>query len=565
MKNTVAFVAFVVLLFVGSSIASRFPKDRFFDVNTEEKLRNVEKKFGRYDPSPQAVNWTWSSWMAGGPTCLDKRNLTAVDIPDTIINPMTEEIDKIMESFETKYGNLFGYGLSVVYNGKTIANRYYGKISVNSTQKPDENTVISIASNTKLMTSLLMHYLAEQGALKLSDPVTKYFNEQRKPAFTVPNPYDSEAGANAVTLESMSSQSSGLTHEISCRAAPECNDEICVGLINELPLFRKPFTQPSYSNLGFALLGHCCERAARDFFKNESLAYEDLMKTKLFDPLEMTSTGFNYPDDVKARMATGYTYDYDDNLVEDPNFARPLNWYNPTGGAYSTTKDMTNFMKHLLARDVVLSPAGFEGYFLPGVDLSDGVSSYGRTGWEVFYANGFRTLTKDGLVGGFNSQLALVPELKLGIFCWVNLYSDMAYAFSAEVTNVVVPTILKYVEENQPKLDVPDVMDKIVGNYNVEGVTILSIQSNDQTAQTGVYVGFISDQKVWYVYDKKTTEAYQKDGTYFFRYFSMPTDDYDSCMLFTMSGVDDGLMIIQNTGEDWAAAVPDLLISATKS
>ena len=77
---------------------------------------------------------------------------------------------------------------------------------------------------------------------------------------------------------------------------------------------------------------------------------------------------------------------------------------------------MLSYANHLLAKDVVLSLSGFEGFFLPGIDLSDGVSSYGRVGWETAYANGFRTLTKGGLVGGFNSEIVLIPELKLGVF-----------------------------------------------------------------------------------------------------------------------------------------------------
>jgi len=425
--------------------------------------------------------------------------------------------------------------------------------------------VISVASNTKMMTSLLLHRLAYLGALNLSDPVTKYFNEDRKPAFTTPNPYDQEAGPSGVTLESIGGQVSGLTHDISCPVGPECTEEVIINLTSSLPLFRKPFTHPSYSNLGYSLLGHCCERAGRDFFQNDSLTYEDLMKKELFDNLEMDSTGFNYPDDIKARMAIGYAIASDSSLVVDQTFAKPLDWYNPTGGCYSTMKDMLNYAKHLLAQDAVLSPSAFEGFFLPGVGLSDGVSSYGRAGWEVFYANGFRTITKSGLVGGFNTEIVMIPELKLGIFGWVNLLSELAIRFSTDITNLIVPALLEYIEENQPKLEVPDVMDQIVGEYSVEGEPLLSIESNEQTASTGVYIGSVMGQPVWYVYDKKTTESYQKPETYFFRFFSMPADGMDSCMVMTMSGFDDGLAMFQYTGETWTATYLDALTAGTKN
>ena len=93
----------------------------------------------------------------------------------------------------------------------------------------------------------------------------------------------------------------------------------------------------------------------------------------------------------------------------------------------------------------------------------------------------------------------------------------------------------------------------------------MTIESNEQTATTGVYVGSITDQPVWYVYDKKTTDAYNQDKTYFFRYFSMPSDGLDSCMMFTMTGMDDGLVMFQNSGEVWTASVPDFAVTAEKS
>ena len=42
-----------------------------------------------------AVNWTWSSWIAGGPTCVDNSNLTLVDVP-----PTTESVRKVLASLQ---------------------------------------------------------------------------------------------------------------------------------------------------------------------------------------------------------------------------------------------------------------------------------------------------------------------------------------------------------------------------------------------------------------------------------------------------------------------------------
>lgn len=53
---------------------------------------------GQHDVRAQrgpAVNWTWSSWLAGGPTCVDNSNLTLVDIP-----PTTESVRKVLAQLQ---------------------------------------------------------------------------------------------------------------------------------------------------------------------------------------------------------------------------------------------------------------------------------------------------------------------------------------------------------------------------------------------------------------------------------------------------------------------------------
>jgi len=520
--------------------------------------KQVRNAFGRglKDSSDrQAVNWTWATWTIGGPTCLDKRNLTAVDIPEDTLNEMRESVSTILHKHSAVFQDKLAFGVGIVYNGKTIFSNFSGVISLSSTEKPTEDTVLSVGSNTKIMTSLLMYYLSEQGALKLSDPVTKYFNDDDKPAFKVVNPYDSVAGASGVKLESLADHTSGLPHDISCRLSPECTEEISINLTNALPLFRQPRTHPSYCNIGFALLGHCCERAARKFYKNDTLKYEDLLADLNFKSFGMTSTGFNYSE-VKDRMATGYSVS-DKKIIVDPSFGQDLNWYNPTGGMYSTTKDMLSYASHLLAKDALLSPSGFESFFLPSVDLPDGVSSFGRAGWETVYSNGFRTLVKGGLYGGFNCDLVLIPELKLGIFGWINLFSDYASDLTADVANYIVPTLSKYVEEHQPKQDIPDLIEEILGNYGYQGVTYVTILENANSNETGVYVGSVEGTAVWYVYDKKTTEAYNKEKVVFFRSFQMPAQGLDSCLMFTELGIDDGLLMFQFAGSNWYVTPAD--------
>ena len=48
-----------------------------------------------------AVNWMWDNWVAGGPTCVDHRNLTLVDIPGG-----TESIRTVLETLQKALDNI---------------------------------------------------------------------------------------------------------------------------------------------------------------------------------------------------------------------------------------------------------------------------------------------------------------------------------------------------------------------------------------------------------------------------------------------------------------------------
>ena len=149
----------------------------------------------------------------------------------------------------------------------------------------------------------MMNILADQGKLKVTDPVTKYFNKVNPPAFNVVNPYDEDAGADAVTLEGLASQTSGLPRECVCSFRKECTEDVVMQYVNAYPLYHEPLTRPHYSNLGFNLLGHSCERAARE--DDSNITYEQWLTTNVFKQWDMTSTGFDFPDDIKKRMAGG--------------------------------------------------------------------------------------------------------------------------------------------------------------------------------------------------------------------------------------------------------------------
>jgi len=498
-----------------------------------------------------AINWTWNSFISGGPVCNDisKRRIPDLtkDQKDFIVN----SLDKMLAEFEAKPAKL-ATGTLLLFKDELVFSKCAGVKSWNSTEKPDEDTVFAVASLTKMFTTLMLNMLSEQGVLDISDPVTKYFNEQDTPAFKSLNPFDSVMGSSAVTLESIAGQVCGLTRENPCFGdIDSCTEKMNVEAGNKVPLLHRPFTRPHYSNYGFSLLGHSCERAARNAGITE-WKYEEWLKKNVFDPLGMNSTGFDFPAEIKDRMAEGYN-DEEGNV--SPTFAQTLGWGNPGGGMYSTMKDVTSFMRHLLKRDMLLSQNGFEQYFHAGFLMRDGVSSFGKNGWEICYSNGFKVLTKSGSAGGFSIEIVIIPELEFGTFSWYNIGGIYPAETTAKIVNMFVPIVLNNIENEVEKRPVPDVIDEILGEYAGNSPTEhVTIKRDDNSKKTNLFIGEMGSFSVVYEYDPDATKIMNIKDTYYFRYYVAGNKP---CFVIAGSGADNGLAAFQKDGGKWTVTSAD--------
>jgi len=111
----------------------------------------------------------------------------------------------------------------------------------------------------------------------------------------------------------------------------------------ELPLLAQPGEQWLY-NTGSHVLSVLCARAA-------GMSYDDVLRTRIFEPLGMPDTGF-YTEDV-LRLATAYQPTADGNVIWDPpdgQWSRPPAFYDGAAGLVSTVDDLLAFARMLLRR-----------------------------------------------------------------------------------------------------------------------------------------------------------------------------------------------------------------------
>jgi CubicO group peptidase (beta-lactamase class C family) len=252
--------------------------------------------------------------------------------------------------------------------------------------------------------------LAEQGKLRLSDPVEKYFPDLGKVQ-------GRHTEAPPITLVQLATMTSGLGRE------PANLSTYLVGpvaewervLVSALPQTKYDFdpdTQYFYSNIGYAILGAALGRAA-------GRPYTSWVQERIFTPLGMSHTAFEPNPAIQPRITKGYEIDRNGNI----SFDAPLREHAgrgykvPNGAVYTTVDDLTRFVALELGEgpEAVISRKTLDGNYAR-VNSSNGdlTSAYGvgfqltRRGPNVFLGHG-------GSVAGYTAQAWVHRPSKTGV------------------------------------------------------------------------------------------------------------------------------------------------------
>jgi len=345
-----------------------------------------------------------------------------------------------------------GAALSVAYRGATLLNTSAGVARKPAAQAAaaaaasapppappsTSETLWRIASVSKLFPALLLQLLADadgggarSGALRLDDAIADF-----APAFAPVNPYD----ASRPTFAQLAAHTSGLQREAPF-GANSTADALAALSAPEAPLILPPGTRPSYSNLGFAVLGH----VLAEFVAQPPASLPELVAEQVLAPLGLASTGYDYgAPGVAGRLADGY-----DAAGDAVPFA-DLGWWFPAGSMFASVDDLSRLATGVLAAaaangsslpsgGLALSAGAARGFLQPRFRNRDGLSLVGAP-WETRIvaasaaagAAGLQALCKGGNLPGYTALLALVPELELSVAAaWNGGVDEFAFADAA--------------------------------------------------------------------------------------------------------------------------------------
>ncbi len=307
-----------------------------------------------------------------------------------------QQIDALAsaELAKDKVGSLT---IGVITPSRGLWTKSYGTTDVDKMVPANQDTVYRIGSITKQFTALMLLQLVQEGKVRLSDPVEKYFPEVNRIQGKFP-------AAPSITLVQLATHTAGLAAE------PDELEKYTVGpvsewesiLVSALPRTRyvaEPGSRFSYSNIGYAILGAALARAARQ-------PYTEYVREHIFQPLGMTHTVFELTDAAKARLAAGY--DIEGGVVDaavPQREHRGRGYKVPNGAAYTTVGDLAAFVSFELGNgpDTVLKREQLEESFkrliVANPDLTGG---YGL-GFETFRRGDLQGFGHGGAVAGYEA------------------------------------------------------------------------------------------------------------------------------------------------------------------
>ena len=346
--------------------------------------------------------------------------------------------------------------VTIAKDGNVLYSRVIGYAQINETEKKPLTMASKyrIGSITKMFTAVMILQLVEEGKLKLSDTLDKFFPQ-------IPN-------ATKITIAHILAHRSGIHDSVIDpnlrtreRTSPITKDELLSIIAKGKPDFE-PDTKHSYSNSGYTLLGLILEKVT-------AKPYEDALKSRITSKLGLANT---YTATVNIDVSKNEAQTYM-NLGGDWKTVpetHPSNLFG-AGAIVSTPNDMVKFIQALFDLKLI-SQESFNQMKI----IKDG------DGWgmEPFQ---FADKTFYGHTGGadnYGAWLAYLPEEKLAV----------AYTTNAKV--YPVGKIMSGIVEifyNKP-FQIPtfesvavsvEVLEKYVGVYSTQGAPVKFTITRDGT------------------------------------------------------------------------------------
>jgi D-alanyl-D-alanine-carboxypeptidase/D-alanyl-D-alanine-endopeptidase len=301
-------------------------------------------------------------------------------------------------------------GISIgILDAKGVRHTYgFGRVSKDEDRRPDRDTLFEIGSITKCFTAIMLAEMDLKHEVRLNEPVERFLPRWAQAP---------RVDGRPMTLEELATYSSGLprmpanfgrTEREHARYSPRQMLEFVTELAR-----RESGPGPNrhylYSNLGFALLGHCLAERAHEPVRT-------LIVRRVVRPLRMESTCFEPGPNLIGRVAKTY------NQAGEPVPPWETGAIAPAGMLRSCARDMLTFAAANVDRiDTPLREAirfAQQPRYQTGTTKEDPHNLAIGIAWFINPETGI--IQHNGATNGSSADLIFDPQTKIGVVVLMN-------------------------------------------------------------------------------------------------------------------------------------------------
>ena len=323
-------------------------------------------------------------------------------------NHLQKEINKIIYyDAGINYDEVPGFIIGIVIEDSTYVFDF-GSMDKKGTENINRDHIFELGGISKVFMASLVHLLAEEGVLSLDDDLNKYLNEDQK------NP-----NVN-VKISDILYHTTGfprLPHGIG-RKEKEANNPYAFytnsDLFNFYTKYRAIEDDPKYqySHVTFALL----EIAIENIFQK---SFGEVMKEKLFDPIDLENTGFDLSAAQKKQFAKGY------NIIGNPSKAWRYGSFKGSVGLKSNLSDLLKFVKTNLGVENEELHRVLKAAHLCSEYTALDKNTYIASAWHVLKKKHCDVVVHSGSTAGHRSFVGFVEKTKTGVVVLSNSENGM--------------------------------------------------------------------------------------------------------------------------------------------
>lgn len=288
-----------------------------------------------------------------------------------------KKLEALMEGWKDKG---FSGAILVAKDGQPLIKKGYGMADREAKRANAPDTLYDIGSVTKLFTAAGVLRLEQDGKLRLSDTLGRFFSF-------------APADKKEITVEQLLSHTGGLSRMYEDQHIDVLSRDKTVRGLLSIPLSAKPGERFEYSNTNYYLAGAIIEVVSGE-------SYESYMQRQILEPAGMKDSAFcssERLDDKRSAMR------YEDNQNRGSVSDWPFTWgQRGCGYLVSTVEDMWKFSEAVDFGDSLDAQAKQHWFKVRQDDYA--------LGWLCKEVEGLRMQYHGGAAPGARAYLARFPD-----------------------------------------------------------------------------------------------------------------------------------------------------------